>query len=133
MVSTKAFFLILAMASSVLLAGCYTWEPITPERYRQNPEILKHGDTVIVHTSDSAPLKGTIISSTNDAITLHVRSKIQESVSTDKLTLLELRQASGWKIFGITILGAAGVALFVGAVYLIVLAVRGFQGMTAGG
>ena len=118
MVSTKAFFLILAMASSLLLAGCYSFQPVSPEEYRKNPELLQHGDTVIIRSSDQPTLKGKIVERSSERIVVNVRHRVDESITTDRITSIEVKRLSEGKTTGVVFLGILIVGAVVGMIYI---------------
>jgi len=112
------------MASSVLLAGCYSFEPVSPEEYRKNPELLQRGDTVIIRSSDQPTLKGKIVERSSERIVVNVRHRVEESITTDRITSIEVKRLSDGKTTGVVFLGILVVGAVIGIIYFFSVAFR---------
>jgi hypothetical protein len=103
----------LTVAGSLLLAGCYSFEPISVPVYQRNPNLLRNGDTVILYTRTEGALQGRISQPSAQEIVLR-GGKI---VPIDEIAAIQVKRFSVLKTIGLGLLVAAGVAAFVGIIW----------------
>jgi hypothetical protein len=99
----------LVLAGALILSGCHTTESFDVETYRQNPDLVKLGDSVVLHTHSEGKVKGKVAERSADRVVL----KGGRMIPTDDIVALEVRRFSAGRTIGLTLLIVVGAALVV--------------------
>jgi hypothetical protein len=104
--------LAVTLAGALLLSGCHSTQSLDVETFRNNPDLVKPGDTVTLHTHTQGKIKGKVQSSSADEVVL----KGGRIVRVDQVVAVEVSRFSEGKTVVAGLLILAGAAVVVGIV-----------------